>query len=188
MDETELKRDLEALPVWRRKEADAFRFPIDQLQNAKAYLLLCQGLREQYGILAQPDFGYGENGKPYLVDYPHIHFNLSHCPKGVICAIDENPVGCDVEAIPNSLDIDLLETCFSITEQNRILQANNPQVEFARLWTSKEALLKLYGIGLVDSLTSLLSSPWGKGVSFQTKVYGQTQFAYTICKNIINYY
>ena len=181
MDEAELKRDLEALPAWRRKEADAFRFPVDKMQNAQAYLLLCKGLREQYGIVGQPVFGYGENGKPFLTDYPQIHFNLSHCPKGVICAIGENPVGCDIEAIPDSLDPDLLETCFSSSEQDEILQSANPQIEFARLWTRKEALLKLHGIGLIDSLPSLLTSPWAYGVSFLTTVYGQTKFVYTIC-------
>lgn len=182
VDEDRLKIYLEALPAWRRKEANAFRFPVDKMQNAKAYLLLCRGLREQYGITAQPAFGYAENGKPFLTDYPQIHFNLSHCQKGVICAIDERPVGCDVEAIPSCLDLDLLETCFSTQEQDKILQANNPRVEFARLWTCKEALLKLHGIGLIDALPSLLTSPWADGVSFITKVYGQTKFAYTICR------
>ena len=182
VDEDELRRYLEALPSWRRKEADAFRFPIDKMQNAKVYLLLCQGLREQYGILAQPAFGYTEKGKPFLADYPQIHFNLSHCAKGVICAIDESPVGCDVEAVPKKLDLDLLEACFSAQEQDEILQAGNPRVEFARLWTRKEALLKLHGIGLIDALHSLLTSPLADGVSFITKIYGQTKFVYTICK------
>lgn len=187
VDEAELKQDLEALPAWRRKEAEAFRFSIDKMQNAKAYLLLCQGLREQYGIFDQPVFGYGEHGKPFLIDYPQIHFNLSHCSQGVICVMDDSPVGCDVETIPTCLDQDLLEACFSMAEQDEILQAANPQIEFARLWTCKEALLKLHGIGLVDSLPSLLTSPWTDGVSFTTEVYGQTKFAYTICKNIKKY-
>lgn len=182
MDESELKRDLKALPAWRWKEANAFRFPVDKMQNAKAYLLLCQGLREQYGILAQPRFGYGENGKPFLIDYPQIHFNLSHCSKGVVCVIDESPVGCDAETIPSCLDLDLLETCFSTAEQEQILQSTNPQVEFARLWTCKEALLKLHGVGLGDSLPTVLTSSWNKGVSFLTQVFGQAKFAYTICK------
>lgn len=182
MDELELKRDMESLPAWRRKEADAFRFPVDKMQNVKAYLLLCQGLREQYGILAQPSFGYGENGKPFLADHPQIHFNLSHCRKGVICVIDDSPVGCDIEAIPSSVDPDLLSACFSMAEQEEILHADNPGIEFASLWTRKEALLKLHGIGLIDSLPALLASPLADGVSFQTKVHGQAKFAYTICK------
>lgn len=182
MDEPELKRDMESLPAWRRKEADAFRFPVDKMQNAKAYLLLCRGLREQYGIIARPRFGYDENGKPFLTDYPQIHFNLSHCRKGVICVIDDSPVGCDIEAIPDGLDPDLLGACFSTTEQEEILHAGDSRIEFARLWTRKEALLKLHGIGLVDALPALLASPLADGVSFQTRVHGQAKFAYTICK------
>lgn len=184
VDEHELKRDMESLPAWRRKEADAFRFPVDKMQNVKAYLLLCRGLREQYGIIDQPRFGYGENGKPYLTDHPQIHFNLSHCRKGVICAIGDSPVGCDIEAIPDGLDSDLLRACFSTTEQEDILHADNPRIEFARLWTRKEALLKLHGIGLIDSLPALLASPLADGVSFHTEVHGQAKFAYTICKKI----
>mgnify|MGYP002521683211 FL=1 len=181
VDASELRRCLQALPTWRRREADAFRFPVDKMQSAKAYLLLCRALRERYGIAGQPRFGYGENGKPYLRDHPRIHFNLSHCRKGVICAMGDSPVGCDIEAIPGCLDPDLMEACFSAGEREWILLADDPRVAFARLWTRKEALLKLHGIGLVDSLPTLLTSPLAEEVSFQTWVHGK--LAYTICKH-----
>lgn len=181
VDEAELRRDLAALPVWRQKEANSFRFPIDKMQSAKAYLLLCRALRERYGIIDQPTFGYGEHGKPFLTGHPRIHFNLSHCREGVACAVGDRPVGCDIESIPSRLDPDLMEACFSQAEQEEISRADNPRVEFARLWTRKEALLKLHGIGLIDSLPTLLASPLADGVAFQTKAHGK--FAYTICKH-----
>lgn len=47
------------------------------------YLLLRYGLRKEYGINENVVLSEGSCGKPYLSNYPFVHFNLSHCDKGV---------------------------------------------------------------------------------------------------------
>lgn len=159
-----------SLPPWRRRQAESFRFPVDRLQCAEAYLLLCRMLDERVGEGTMPRFAYGENGKPFLPDFPNVHFNLSHCSRAVMCTVSDVPVGCDVEVVPEELDEQLLRFCFSPDEQRRVLHAARPTVEFTRLWTHKEALLKLHGVGLIDDLPSLLSSPLAQNVHFDTTV------------------
>ena len=73
----ELNKDLLLLPQWRRKKVLSYRFLIDQVLCAKAYMLLKDGLREAYGIVDNPTFEYVKHEKPVLRDYPNIHFNLS---------------------------------------------------------------------------------------------------------------
>ncbi len=175
--ESDFRAHAASLPLWRLRQAEAFRFPADRLQCAESYLLLCRMLGERLGREVKPRFDYGENGKPFLADFPGVHFNLSHCARAVLCAVADAPVGCDVEEVPAELDGQLLDFCFSPEEQDTIRRASCPTVEFARLWTCKEALLKLHGIGLVDDLPSLLSSPLAGNVHFATTVCAD--FVYT---------
>lgn len=177
----ELNRDLLLLPLWRKKKALSYHHLVDQVQCAKAYILLKNMLAEEYGMVDIPEFEYGEYGKPLL---KQVHFNLSHCCKGVICVVDDQPIGCDIEVIPDELDIDVLNTCFSLQEQNCIFSSSNPKVEFARLWTAKESLLKLLGIGLIDDLPSLLTSNMAKDVNFSTQVSLSGEYVYTIARKI----
>ncbi len=75
----ELDEALPLLSVQRREQCLKFKYELGRKQCAAAYLLLCQGLREEYGITEPPIFAYGEHGKPMIVDHPDIHFNMSHC-------------------------------------------------------------------------------------------------------------
>ena len=54
------------LPEWRRQQALAYKSDIGRRQSLLAYRLLCQGLREEYGITEPPTFQYNEHGKPYI--------------------------------------------------------------------------------------------------------------------------
>lgn len=99
----ELQQDLLLLPEWRRQNASSYRFLIDQVLCAKAYLLLKNGLKEVYDITGNPVFEYVKHEKPVLRDYPDIHFNLSHCRRGIMCVIDDMPIGCDIEEIESTL-------------------------------------------------------------------------------------
>lgn len=170
------------LPAWRRRQTESFRNPTDRLQCAQAYLLLCRLLEEAAGEhVAAPVFVYGEYGKPRLVAWPQLHFNMSHCAKAVMCTLAGTVVGCDVEEIPETVDEGVLSLCFSPEEQLMIREAVSPQMEFARQWTRKEALLKLHGTGLTDHLPALMASPLARGVAFRTEVCPAGGYAYTVC-------
>lgn len=188
----DLQRDLLQLPQWRVRQALAYRHLVDQVQCVKAYLLLRQCLAKAYGIHSMPSFRYGEYGKPRLTFdgvEAQVHFNISHCVEGVMCVVDDAPVGCDIEVIPNEegrndplLDEAMMNACFSAAEQRQIQAARRPPVEFARLWTAKEALLKLVGTGLTDDLPALLTSSMAENVDITTRVCEQNGYAYSIAR------
>lgn len=134
--------DCKRLPKWRLEKALSYHFLIDKVLCTKAFLLLQDGLRELYGISEGLEFEYLDDGKPVLKNYPNIHFNLSHCKKGVLCVIDDKPVGCDIEAIAERLDVELTNYIFDRQTVQDILRAPNPCLEFTKQWTLLEAVYK----------------------------------------------
>lgn len=152
--------DLEAaLPLLsdqRREQTLKFKFEQGRKTCAMAYLLLCEGLRCEYGIGEKPVFEYGEHGKPSLVGHPEIHFNLSHCRQAVICAVSDRPVGVDVESVREFHD-SLVRYTMNDREVEQIARSSDPRWEFIRLWTMKEAVLKLSGTGISDNIKDVLT-------------------------------
>ena len=140
----------------RREQALRFRFESGQRQCVAAYLLLKRALREEYGLKENPLFGYGEHGKPYLLNHPEIHFSLSHCREAVACAVSDRPVGIDVESVREYKE-SLARYTMNEDELSAILAAEHPDVAFIRLWTMKEARLKCTGEGLRNDMKSVLS-------------------------------
>lgn len=148
-----------ALPLLseqRRQLVLRFRHELGRRTSTAAYVLLCEGLRKEYGITEPPVFSYGAHGKPVLVGRPEIHFNLSHCREAVVCALSDRPVGIDVEAVSHYKE-SVARYTMNERELREILEAERPDVAFTRLWTMKEAFLKLSGEGLRDDLKSVLN-------------------------------
>lgn len=147
-----------ALPLLseqRREQCLRFKHELGRKTCAAAYLLLCEGLQKEYGITEAPIFEYGEHGKPYIIGHPDIHFNMSHCKQAAICVISDKPVGVDVESIRPSKE-SLVSYVMNDHEQEMIKNAEDSDMEFTRLWTMKEALLKLSGEGIKNQLKDVL--------------------------------
>ena len=167
-----------ALPLLseqRREQALNFKHELGRKTCAMAYLLLCEGLQKEYGLTEKPVFTYGEHGKPSIVGHPDIHFNLSHCREGAICAISEQPVGVDIESIREFHD-SLVHYTMNDQEVQQIMQAEHPDVEFIRLWTMKEAKLKLSGQGIVDNIKDVLEGT----ERFQTIINEKKRYIYSV--------
>ena len=81
----------------RKRTADSFRFMKDRMLSVGASALLDAGLRE-FG-LRERDMTYGrsEHGKPFFLNAPDIHFNISHSASKVAVALSDREVGCDIE-------------------------------------------------------------------------------------------
>ena len=167
-----------ALPLLseqRREQALQFKHEQGRKTCAAAYLLLCEGLRQEYGIDEKPVFDYGEHGKPFIVGHPEIHFNLSHCKEAAICALNSRPVGVDIESIRSYKD-SLARYTMSEEEMAQIEQADRADVAFVRLWTMKEAVLKLSGEWLRSDMKHVLT---GAEV-FQTVVCEEKGYVYSV--------
>ena len=178
----ELMHDLLLLPEWRRKKALSYKSQIDRVLCTKAYLLLQQGLKDEYGIEEELIFEYVSNGKPILRDYPEIHFNISHCKRGILCVIDKRSIGCDIEEIESRLDLDLCHDCFNDKEITEILSSSTPCLEFTKLWTMKESYLKMVGKGINDNISTLLTRDLLDSITFEIHTCLEKGFVYTICQ------
>ena len=147
-----------ALPLLseqRREQCLKFKHEQGRKTCAAAYLLLCEGLRQEYGITETPVFEYGEHGKPSIVGHPDIFFNMSHCKEAAICVLSDKPVGVDIESMRRYRE-SLARYTMNDEEMAQILQAERPDMEFTRLWTLKEAVLKRSGEGIRNDMKHVL--------------------------------
>ncbi len=177
LSEVDLDEALAALSPQRREQAMKFKRPQGRLLSAVAYGLLCRGLRERYAISELPELGYAEGGKPFIVGHEHIHFNMSHCRQAAVCVLSDEEIGVDIEEI-RRFKPSLVSYTMNDAQRQMIAVAEHPEVEFIRLWTMKEALLKLTGLGLRTDLKTLDLS----GYRFTTRVETQKGYVCTVCQ------
>lgn len=173
---------LPLLPDWRRKQALQFKHTLGQALCAKAFLLLQEGLRKDYGYEGLITFDYVANGKPVLRERPDIHFSLSHCKEGILCVIDDQPVGGDIESVERNVSQSLISYCCNEKEQAEITNAIHPEEAFIKLWTRKEAIIKLSGEGITSDLKNLMTSEVLQNTEITTNYNPKTGLAYSIAR------
>lgn len=133
----------------RREQANRFRFAEGRARSLGAELLLRKALLDSGITAPELKYGYGPEGKPYLVDFPDFHFNLSHSGNYVMLAAADREVGCDIEKIARA-DLRIAKRFFAPEEYEFILAAppEERNERFYRYWTLKESFLKVTGRGL----------------------------------------
>lgn len=178
LQDLDLDNALSQLSDQRREQALRYKHDLGQRTCAAAYLLLCQGLRAEYGITDKPVFAYGEHGKPFIVGHPEIHFNFSHCREAVVCFVSDRPVGIDVES-KRSFSDSLISYTMNAREEALIRASDNPPLEFIRLWTRKEAVVKLTGDGIKNNMREILERD---DVHIQTVVSDDSRYVYSVCE------
>ena len=160
--EQEVARLLPLVSAQRREQALRYKHTFGQYCCLQSYKMLCELLAEwgrahhtPYTLHSTPTFLYNDYGAPYIEGGPY--FSISHCKRGIAVAVSENPIGIDIEAI-RTFSPDLMRKTMNEDEQLRITSsAAIPEVEFIRLWTHKEALLKLQGTGIISDLHHVLT-------------------------------
>ena len=158
----------------RREEALRYKHLFGQFACLKSYVMLREML-ESMGLPHPFRFGYNEHGKPYLIDHPDVHFNLSHCKNGIAVAVSDQPVGIDIESYRQVSD-SLLKYTMNEEEQRIIHESDDPIRTFTEYWTKKEAVFKLRGTGITKGLHNLLD-----GNEFvETFVNLEKRYAYSI--------
>ncbi|MEG0308500.1 MAG: 4'-phosphopantetheinyl transferase superfamily protein [Clostridium sp.] len=101
-------------------------------------------------------FEKNQYGKPYLKGYPKFNFNISHSGDFVVCAIDDKPIGIDVEQVKNIEYKEVAESFFSVSEFDYIVKEdlNLKLNKFYEIWTLKESYIKCCAQGLSIPLKS----------------------------------
>jgi len=138
------------------------------LEEAKRVLvadLLVRAAACRYLNITNDELRFGTNqfGKPYLEGVQDWHFNTSHSGRWVVCAVDREPVGIDVEKI-EPIEMDIARVYFSPDELTYIvnLPENKRTAAFYDIWTLKESFIKALGHGLSMDLKSFTVGVNGK--------------------------
>ena len=152
--EQEIARLLPLVSPQRREQALRYTHIFGQFCCLKSYELLTALLASTpYTLHSTPSFLYNEHGAPYLEDGPY--FSISHCKQGIAVVVSDSPVGIDIEGL-RSVDDGLVRKTMNTQEQAQIAAAANPEQEFIRLWTRKEAYVKMLGTGIISDMHQIL--------------------------------
>lgn len=194
--EAEVQRLLPLVSVQRREQALRFKHLFGRFTCLKSYEMLQQLVqdvlngkdeeREKYESLQDWNgcFVYNEHDKPFLQSgrsgerIEKLDFSISHCKEGIAVVIAPHPVGVDIESFRQYSE-SLLQKTMNEQEILRIQQSAEPSVEFIKLWTKKEALLKMQGTGIIDELPEVLCSK-NSSWHIDTKVNTEKGYAYSI--------
>ncbi len=149
-DERLFQRLFAAVSAERKEKIGRYRFLKDRLLSLGAEGLLLYALRKDGRARNAPVFGYGQNGKPHLLNADGFHFNLSHAGEYALLAVSDAEVGCDIERI-RPVDPMLVRRVLTPEEQSVLLSADETEREalFFRYWVLKESCMKQLGEGLL---------------------------------------
>lgn len=156
VDNLDVNQTLPLLSAQRKEQVLRFKPMKSRQLSAAAYLTLKKAMKDIYGIDKHLLFSYEEGGKPWLTDFPDIHFNLSHCQGVAVCAVGNVHVGVDAERVRKIGD-SLIRYSMNEAECEQIFSKEPPVYEFMKLWTKKEAVLKLTGEGIRENLKTVLN-------------------------------
>ena len=194
--EAEVQRLLPLVSVQRREQALRFKHLFGRFTCLKSYEMLkqcvaevCSNVSEELDYKQRLQqwnglFVYNEHGKPMLQNadtgevLTAVDFSISHCKEGIAVAIAPHPIGVAIESFRQYSE-SLLRKTMNEQEIWLIQQSADPSVEFIKLWTKKEALLKMQGTGLVDELPEVLCSQ-DPACYIETKVNTDKGYAYSI--------
>lgn len=149
----------------------------NQILHTMAWKLLKESLavyseKAQIPIQEKIEIIRDQWNKPHLLDYPDIHFNLTHCQGMVACIIGHKTVGIDCERIRPFHKGVMKKVCNS-REQQLISQSKCPEETFFKLWTLKESYIKSIGKGLQFPMNKICFSLDEKG-----KIHSNTEGFY----------
>lgn len=138
---------LSGLSPEERQRAERFVCPqalhLFTVSHAALHRALRQAGLNRYSIACTAQ------GKPYLVEYPTLHFNLSHTEGLIAVAVSPgHPVGVDVErlATPQTYR-ELAPRVMTPAECAYMAVQKRPEDRFTQLWSAKEAVMKATGLG-----------------------------------------
>ncbi len=126
----------------RREKTERYRAERARIQSLLTELLV----RREAADGGEIAVTYNEYGKPHLLVPSGKHFSVSHTAHYIAYASGNVPVGVDIE-YRTSVNLKIAKHYFSRAEQEIIRDSHDPVLDFFRIWTAKEAILKRNGTG-----------------------------------------
>lgn len=131
-------------------------------------------------ILNMPEcalvFGEAETGKPFIANPPGVHVSISHSGGYLAVYVGPEEGGIDIELLKSRRNIDdIVAFWFTEAEKRAIREwKGDPLLGFYRVWTEKEARLKLLGSETIPpgaSVTDRIARHWLSDDGFMLCVY-----------------
>ena len=165
----------------KQARADRFKHADDRKRCLCADMLARSMLSAACGLAANEiAFTYSEKGKP-SANVP-MHFNVSHSGEWVVCALSDTPVGADIEMI-KPFRAGMVARYFTEAEADYVWgdapthegNVTDPDTcaRFYRVWTAKEAFVKMTGTGISTDLSKVCFDPQAQNVN-GAKLYSPT--------------
>ena len=156
LEEKEYLNLLQAASLEKQDKIKKFRYFADRQRSLLGDVLVKTLIQEKTNLdIDEIFFATNVYGKPFCVNVPQLQFNISHAGRYVTCAVDEHPIGIDVELI-KPIDFKIVKRFFSDDEKAYIF--TQPEEKrllcFYQIWTMKESYIKYDGRGLNIPLQS----------------------------------
>jgi 4'-phosphopantetheinyl transferase len=141
----------------KKQRVERFRFDDGKKRTVIGEMLIRQMIKEQCGVNEDAIvFKTAEKGKPYTKS-ADICFNISHSDELVLCAVNDTPVGVDIEKVREINETVIKHTC-NENELKYVYEDGISRLDtlkrFFEIWTFKEACFKFKGTG-IDEFRSL---------------------------------
>jgi 4'-phosphopantetheinyl transferase len=150
---SQLSRLSGCLDEAEQERAGRFHFQRDRARFVASRAVLRHILAGYLGTApGEIRFGYGLQGKPFLLDRRDLHFNVSHAEDVLVAGVAQGrELGVDVERMfSETVMAEVSGRVLSRPERELFegLDAGERREWFVRLWTRKEAYIKADGRGM----------------------------------------
>lgn len=122
------------------------------------------GLALTNQFTAKEELKYSEHGKPYKEGGPY--FNVSNKGDYVVFAVADREVGVDVEKI---VPVRQRLIDYALSEEERARAVSD--LDFYRMWTAKESLVKCIGTGIDRNVREISALPVDGVKEFEGRYY-----------------
>ena len=141
----------------------------DSLRTLTGEILTRCAIRERTKLAnKEVVFAINKYGKPYVKNVENLQFNVSHSGEWVVCAVDTEPIGIDIEII-KSINLKVAKRFFSQEEYRDFVSKdeNGKTSYFYDLWTLKESYIKAVGRGLSIPLNTITIQLGRSGINIK---------------------
>ena len=135
--------------VGEKKAAQLQKMRQSKAKESLVGLLLAKyAIYRRWGLpFSAVQFGVGTHGKPYALGQEQVHFNVSHSGGVCVCAVDDEPIGVDIQEMKPCRFDAIAERFFTPLEQRLYHEQGGDKLAFYRMWTKRESVGKYLSTG-----------------------------------------
>lgn len=144
-------------------------------ENTTSKDLLKDVLKNELNI-TNYELTFNKYNKPYLKNR-NIYFNISHDKNTTVLVTSDKEIGVDIEYYTYKESV--MKKYYNEFEQQEIINSNNKEYEFTRIWVMKEAFVKMKGKGISYGLQNVDTTRLKK----QIKLISNEKYIIAICQS-----